>query len=65
MDFESLTEEQKAKAMRCETMEDVLALAKAEGFDLSDDELQEMAGGTPKYHGTCIKVCATNFTWKN
>ena len=45
MDFESLSEEQKAKAKACKTPEDMLALAKEEGYELSDDDLDAVSGG--------------------
>ncbi|MBR3316593.1 MAG: Nif11 family protein [Atopobiaceae bacterium] len=64
MTFDDLTEEQKAKALACETTEDVLALAKEIGYELSDEELEAVNGGIrKKTHGTCIKVCAANFPW--
>ena len=45
MKFEDLTPEQMEKARACKTPEDVLALAKEEGYDLSDEELQSISGG--------------------
>ena len=45
MNFEDLTEEQMAKARACKTPEDVLALAKEEGYELSDEELESVSGG--------------------
>ena len=54
MNFNDLTEEQKAKARACRTPEDMLALAKEEGYELSDAELEEVSGGwgdpCPDYH---------------
>ena len=42
-----LTREQLAKALKCETAEELMALAKAEGYDITKDEaeayLAEMA----------------------
>lgn len=49
MDFSKLTEEQKAKVAECETAEDLLALAKQEGYELSDEELEQVAGGACIY----------------
>ena len=45
MDFEKLTDEQKAKAQACETPEEVLALAREEGYELSDEQLEAVSGG--------------------
>ena len=45
MDFENLTPEQKEKAKACKTSEEMLALAKEEGYELNDDELEAVAGG--------------------
>lgn len=37
MEFHDLTPEQKAKALECKTSEELLALAKEEGYDLTDE----------------------------
>lgn len=54
MKFEDLTEEQKAKALKCTTPQELLELAKEEGYELSDDELQEVSGGWNP--GDCKRV---------
>lgn len=46
VDPSSISDELKAKALACKTPEELLALAKAEGFELSDDELQSVSGGS-------------------
>ena len=45
MQYKDLTDEQKAKASACKTAEEMLAFAKAEGIELSDDDLQKITGG--------------------
>ena len=45
MKLEDLTQEILEKAQACKTPEEILALAKQEGYDLSDDELEATAGG--------------------
>jgi hypothetical protein len=54
MRFEDLTPEQQAKAKACKTAEDLLALAKEEGYDLSESELEGIAGGVS---WSCIGDC--------
>ena len=45
MELKDLTPEQQAKARACKTPEELLALAKAEGYELSDEELEAVSGG--------------------
>ena len=45
MDLKGLTEEQRARARACGTPEEMLALAQEEGYELSDEELEGVAGG--------------------
>ena len=45
MDLNDLTPEQMEKAKACKTPQDILALAKEEGYELSDAELEQVAGG--------------------
>lgn len=51
MNFDDLTPEQKEKALACKTPEEVFALAKEEGLELSDEELKAVSGGI------CWKNC--------
>ena len=45
MDINELSEELKAKARACTTPEELLALAKEEGVELSDADLESVSGG--------------------
>ena len=45
MEFQILSEEQKAKLEKCNGPEDFLALAKEEGYELSDEDLAALSGG--------------------
>ena len=45
MKYEDLTDEQKAKIREAKTPEDILELAREEGYELSDEELEGVSGG--------------------
>ena len=49
MGSKGLTQEQWDKLRECKTPEDILALAQAEGYELTDDELQQVSGGGDGY----------------
>ena len=49
--LENLTEEQIAKVKACQNHEELLALAKAEGIELTDEQLSTISGG-----GACTIV---------
>ena len=46
MDFANLTPEQIEKAKPCKTTEELVALAKSEGVELSDEQLEAVSGGS-------------------
>lgn len=45
MDFDDLSPELREKAEACKTPEELFALAKAEGIELSDEQLDAISGG--------------------
>ena len=45
MDFKDLTPEQRERAKACKSPEDIGALAKEIGYELSGDELERVSGG--------------------
>ena len=45
MKLDDLTPELKEKALACKTPEELVELAKVEGFELSDEQLDSIAGG--------------------
>ena len=53
MDFDNLTEEQKAKARECKTPEELMELAQAEDIELSDEQLEFIAGGGSGWDDVC------------
>ena len=54
MEFDELSEDLKERAKACKTPEEVLALVKDEGIVLSDEDLEQVAGGKGKWaHEEC------------
>lgn len=54
MNFDELSQELKDRLKACETPEEVLALAKEQGVELSEDDLDQVAGGKGKWaHEEC------------
>jgi len=54
MDLNDLAPELKEKAKACKTPDELLALAEEEGYELSEAELDEVAGGRGKWaHEEC------------
>ena len=61
--LKGLTKEQIAKVKECKTQEEILALAKTEGIELTDEQLETVSGGCgteiiecPKCHGEAHRV---------
>lgn len=57
MNIEDLTPAQKEKLLACKTSEELLALAKEEGFELTDKDLEGVAGGGGWSGGSGIMNC--------
>ena len=54
MEFDELSQELKDRAKACKTPEEMLALAADEGITLSDEDLEQIAGGRGKWaHEEC------------
>lgn len=45
MKYDELTKDQQERAKACKTPEELLALAKSEGVELTDEQLESVAGG--------------------
>ena len=60
----TLTDEQKKAVEEAQTPEDLIAVAKKAGYELSPDQLETVAGGKWCYrgpfcsHGSCKEECA-------
>ncbi len=59
--LKGLSEEQKKKVAECKSAEEVLALAKAEGVELNDEQLEAISGGCGGSEIKCPKCGSTNF----
>ncbi len=57
MGYENLSPEQQERARACESPEDLAALAEEEGLELSDEMLEDVAGGgaCAHFHAPCIR----------
>ena len=61
MDYKDLTPEQMDKAKACKTAEELIALAKAEGVELSDEQLEMISGGDKNSWCFCKGDCRGHF----
>ncbi len=59
--LKGLSEEQKKKIAECKSAEDILALAKAEGVELNDEQLEAVSGGCGGDGRKCPKCGSSNF----
>ena len=65
MKFDELSPELQSKARKCKTPEEILALAREEGYEVTDEELQTISGGV-KWSlwcsdQTCYQVCSVDY----
>lgn len=59
--LKGLIEEQIAKVKACKSQEEMLALAKQEGIELTDEQLEAVSGGSAcGYESTCRKCNCTD-----
>jgi len=65
MDFKDLSPELRSKASACKTPEELIALAKEEGYELTDEELKAVSGGIKWSlwcsEQTCYQQCAADY----
>lgn len=53
MNYDELSPELREKVKACTTPEEIIALANAEGYKLSDDEISAISGGKHWYECPC------------
>ena len=58
--LKGLSEEQIAKVKQCKNNEELLALAKEEGIELTDEQLEAVSGGCGTYTVKCPK-CGSSY----
>lgn len=62
MKLENLTPEQLEKAKACKTPQEILDLVKEEGLELTEDELDTVAGGEGFWTGKNCPKCGSERT---
>ena len=60
MDLENLSPDLREKANACKSPEDLFELAREEGYELSDDELEAVSGGDWDCWSVCSKYVKGN-----
>ena len=60
--LKGLSEEQIKKVEACKDSEEILSLAKAEGIELTDEQLEVVSGGGCFYTIKCIKCGSDNLS---
>ena len=56
--YDSLSDDLKAKATSCKSAEELMNLAKTEGIELTDEQLDAISGGV---NWSCDYTCHGNF----
>ena len=56
--FDGLSEDLKKKATECKNAEELIALAKTEGIELTDEQMDAISGGV---NWSCDYSCRGNF----
>ena len=62
--LKGLTEEQIAKVKACKSQEEMLALAKEEGIELTDEQLEAVSGGGCSNTLKCVTCGSTNLKFE-
>lgn len=62
--FKTLTDEQKKKVEAAQTPEELLSIAREYGKELTDEQLDAMAGGDDICWQKCVIVCTENCVFK-
>ena len=60
--LKGLSEEQIKKVEACKNSEEILSLAKAEGIELTEEQLEAVSGGGCFYTIKCIKCGSDNLS---
>ena len=63
--LKGLTEEQIAKLKNCKSQEELLALAKTEGIELNDEQLEAVSGGCMTYWSLVCPECNEGYNLDN
>lgn len=62
--LKGLSEEQIAKIKACQNNEEIMALAKQEGIELSDEQLEAVSGGGCSGSGPECPACGSQNTYR-
>ena len=67
MNFENLTPEQLEKAKACNSVDELVVLANSEGVELTDEELDDISGGSFWINEYYCPMCGSHnvAVWQN